>query len=68
MKGHQLTLAYLYQNGFDQPIIVEDKEGLGIRVPSEFFTVQDVEALVGKFLSGCATKFTKFCNNKFYPY
>lgn len=49
MEGSQLTIEFLLQNGFDQPIIIEEKEGLGLRVPSEYFTVQDVEALVGKF-------------------
>lgn len=48
MEGSQLTIEFLLQNGFDQPIIIEEKEGLGLRVPSEYFTVQDVEALVGK--------------------
>lgn len=48
MKGNQLTKEYLSQNGFDQPILIEEKEGLDMRVPSEFFTVQDVEALVGE--------------------
>ncbi|XP_054280109.1 histone lysine demethylase PHF8-like [Macrosteles quadrilineatus] len=47
LTGNQLTLNHLYQNGFDQPIIVDEKEGLDLRVPSEYFTVQDVEALVG---------------------
>ncbi|KAG8320788.1 Lsd1/2 complex PHD finger containing protein Phf2 [Homalodisca vitripennis] len=47
LTGSQLTVAHLYQNGFEQPIMVEEKDGLDIRVPSEYFTVQDVEALVG---------------------
>lgn len=59
MKGSQLTLNHLYQNGFDQPILVEDKEGLDIRVPSEYFTVQDVEALVGEFLYSNSQKDSK---------
>lgn len=48
MEGSQLTIEFLLENGFDQPIIIEEKEGLGLRVPSDYFTVQDVEALVGE--------------------
>ena len=33
VSGKQLTLPYLNQSGFNSPILVTDKEGLGITVP-----------------------------------
>ena len=48
LRGQQLTLPYLHSNGFTQPILVEGKDGLGLHVPQENFTVQDVENYVGK--------------------
>lgn len=35
-------------NGFSKPILVEDKNGLDLIVPSSSFTVLDVENYVGK--------------------
>lgn len=47
LRGQQLTLPHLHQNGFDHPIMIEDKEGLEMVVPSPDFTVTDVGNLVG---------------------
>lgn len=66
MEGSQLTIEFLLQNGFDQPIIIEDKEGLGLRVPSDYFTVQDVEALVGKWTYRVVKEWTCVCDSKVY--
>ena len=49
LRGYQLTLDYLSQNGFDRPILVRSKDGLDIRVPENDFSVQDVEDHVGRF-------------------
>ncbi|XP_021927667.1 lysine-specific demethylase 7B-like [Zootermopsis nevadensis] len=47
LHGHQLTIPYLTQHGFDVPIIIEEKEGLEMLLPPENFTVQDVENYIG---------------------
>jgi hypothetical protein len=47
LRGHQLTLPYLTQHGFDVPIIAEEKEGLETLLPPENFTVNDVENYIG---------------------
>ncbi|XP_071487363.1 histone lysine demethylase PHF8-like [Diadema antillarum] len=47
LRGHELTVEYLDKNGFRTPIIVDDKEGLGLIVPPPTFTVADVEQYVG---------------------
>ncbi|XP_069693669.1 lysine-specific demethylase 7B-like isoform X2 [Periplaneta americana] len=47
LQGQQLTVPYLTQNGFDAPILVEEKEGLEMLLPPENFTVQDVENYIG---------------------
>jgi len=47
LRGQNLTLPYLQSNGFSRPILVEGKDGLGLAIPQENFTVQDVEHYVG---------------------
>ena len=48
VSGRQLTLPYLNQSGFTNPILVTDKEGLGISLPSPGWGVNSVcEALGG---------------------
>ncbi|XP_071439047.1 histone lysine demethylase PHF8-like [Hetaerina americana] len=47
MNGHQLTHQYLLQEGFNNPILVKQKDGLGMTVPSESLTADDVERFVG---------------------
>ena len=46
-RGHELTVDFLDKNGFDTPILIDNKEGLGLIVPPPTFTVQDVELYVG---------------------
>jgi hypothetical protein len=48
LRGHQLTVPYLTQHGFNEPILVEEKEGLEMLLPPENFTVQDVENYIGE--------------------
>lgn len=47
IKGHELDKDYITRNGFESPILVEDKSGLDIIVPPQTFTVEDVELAVG---------------------
>ncbi|KAK7085109.1 Lsd1/2 complex PHD finger containing protein Phf2 [Halocaridina rubra] len=47
LRGQQLTLPYIIANGFDHPILVEDKNGLDLIVPHDSFNVLDVENYVG---------------------
>ncbi|XP_027016591.1 lysine-specific demethylase 7A isoform X2 [Tachysurus fulvidraco] len=47
MQGSHVTRHYLETEGFYYPIIVQDKEGLGLRVPPLSFSVRDVQHYVG---------------------
>ena len=46
--GSEVTVSYFEQNGFKCPIIVDQKDGLGLRVPHQDFRVSDVEQYVGE--------------------
>ncbi|XP_069759384.1 lysine-specific demethylase 7B-like [Narcine bancroftii] len=45
--GTHLTHKYLEKHGFDFPILVPKTDGLGIALPSNTFSVRDVEEYVG---------------------
>ncbi|XP_065909719.1 lysine-specific demethylase 7B-like [Dysidea avara] len=47
MKGSDLTIDYLEEHGFDYPILVENKDDLGLRVPPPSFKISDIERCVG---------------------
>jgi len=48
LSGNALSVAHFQREGFDSPIFVSDKGGLGIKVPNpKTFTVGDVRAAVG---------------------
>ncbi|XP_034949033.1 histone lysine demethylase PHF8-like isoform X2 [Chelonus insularis] len=47
VKGQQLTLQYLQTNGFETPIIIENKDGLDMTLPPSTFSVYDVENYIG---------------------
>uniref|UniRef100_W5N9M6 Lysine-specific demethylase PHF2 n=1 Tax=Lepisosteus oculatus TaxID=7918 RepID=W5N9M6_LEPOC len=47
LSGSQLTVEYLEENGFTEPILVPKKDGLGMSVPPPTFYVSDVENYVG---------------------
>lgn len=49
MAGSELTLAYLQKHGLSIPLLFRDKSGLGLRVPSSNFSVNDVRTCVGTF-------------------
>lgn len=48
ITGPELTVTYFQKNGFNIPLLVKDKTGLGIRVPSQNFEVNDVRTCVGE--------------------
>ncbi len=47
IKKKDFTYEYIQKNGFECPFVFVDKSGLGLRVPSENFQVNDVKACVG---------------------
>lgn len=48
LSGSQLTMDYLEENGFEDPVLVQKKEGLGMSMPPPTFYISDVENYVGK--------------------
>ncbi|UYV69671.1 PHF2 [Cordylochernes scorpioides] len=53
LRAQLLTLPYLLQSGFDRPIMVENKSGLGMMLPPEDdgFSVLDVMKYLGEDFS-----------------
>ncbi|KAA0707650.1 Lysine-specific demethylase phf2 [Triplophysa tibetana] len=47
LSGSQLTLDYLEENGFNEPILIQKKDGLGMSMPAPTFYISDVENYVG---------------------
>ncbi|XP_055941195.1 lysine-specific demethylase 2A-like isoform X2 [Argiope bruennichi] len=47
MRGEDFNLKYLQEHGFVKPVLFKDKAGLGMRMPSANFTVNDVRQCVG---------------------
>ncbi|XP_026755018.1 jmjC domain-containing histone demethylation protein 1 isoform X2 [Galleria mellonella] len=47
MHGSEITVSYLQKNGFTTPLLFKEKTGLGLRVPTSNFTVNDVRMCVG---------------------
>ncbi|XP_056000006.1 histone lysine demethylase PHF8-like isoform X2 [Ostrea edulis] len=47
LHGSELNIEYFKKHGFNVPIVVERKEGLGLVVPPAQFSIQDVENYVG---------------------
>lgn len=47
IKGSDLTVAFLQQYGFNIPLLVKEKTGLSLQVPSPNFTINDVRMCVG---------------------
>lgn len=45
------TLSYLQKYGFITPLLFKDKTGLGLHVPSQNFSVNDVRTCVGKCIT-----------------
>uniref|UniRef100_G3PB86 PHD finger protein 2 n=1 Tax=Gasterosteus aculeatus aculeatus TaxID=481459 RepID=G3PB86_GASAC len=47
LSGGQLTVDYLEEGGFNEPILVQKKDGLGMSMPAPTFYISDVENYVG---------------------
>ncbi|XP_035899887.1 jmjC domain-containing histone demethylation protein 1 [Anopheles stephensi] len=47
MKGENLTVGFLQQNGFNIPLLFKEKTGLGLQVPTANFSISDVRMCVG---------------------
>uniref|UniRef100_A0A8C9THC1 Lysine-specific demethylase PHF2 n=1 Tax=Scleropages formosus TaxID=113540 RepID=A0A8C9THC1_SCLFO len=47
LSGNQLTVEYLEEKGFTEPILVQKKDGLGMSMPAPTFYISDVENYVG---------------------
>jgi F-box/leucine-rich repeat protein 10/11 len=49
MNGAELNIAYLQKHGLGIPLLIKEKGGLGLRVPSTNFSVNDVRTCVGVY-------------------
>lgn len=47
MTGEELTMAFIQEKGFDRPFLVTAMKGLGMRMPTKSFSVDDVKVAVG---------------------
>uniref|UniRef100_A0A182VQX8 [histone H3]-dimethyl-L-lysine(36) demethylase n=1 Tax=Anopheles minimus TaxID=112268 RepID=A0A182VQX8_9DIPT len=47
MKGENLSVGFLQQNGFNIPLLFKEKTGLGLQVPTANFSISDVRMCVG---------------------
>ena len=63
LRGRDLTLDYLEKNGFNKPLKIEKKDGLGLVVPDSSFSIIDVERHVGEGLSsnGSTCSYNNWC-------
>ena len=46
MRGQQLTEMVLHQKGFDNPIVIDGKDGLDMVIPPDNFSVYDIESYI----------------------
>lgn len=62
-NGKELTVDTFEKNGFNRPILVAKKEGLGMIIPDSNFSVMDVERCVGmcNFICVCETQVIPLC-------
>ncbi|KAJ8974503.1 hypothetical protein NQ317_012994 [Molorchus minor] len=47
MHGNELNVAYFQRHGFNTPLLFKEKTGLGLRLPTSNFTINDVRMCVG---------------------
>ncbi|CAI5689054.1 unnamed protein product [Oreochromis niloticus] len=64
LSGSQLTMDYLEENGFSEPILVQKKDGLGMSMPAPTFYISDVENYVGPDVSVDVVDVTKQTDSK----
>jgi hypothetical protein len=50
VKGEELTVAFLSESGFREPMIVDDLEALDMKMPPNTITVNRIKELVGMLL------------------
>lgn len=48
LKGNQVTVEYLTKNGFTKPILITNRDGLDLALPSRTITLTEISDLVGK--------------------
>ena len=65
LEGHQVTIDYFEKNGFHNPILVDNIDGLNLQVPPSNFSIHKVEELVGKWHSVQYVVINKWTNNVF---
>ncbi|CAN9512187.1 unnamed protein product [Ophioblennius macclurei] len=64
LSGSQLCMDYLEENGFNEPILVQKKEGLGVSMPAPTFYISDVENYVGPDMGVDVVDVTKQSDSK----
>ncbi|XP_037107104.1 lysine-specific demethylase phf2 isoform X2 [Syngnathus acus] len=64
LSGTQLTMDYLEENGFEEPILVPKKDGLGMTMPPPTFYISDVENYVGPDVAVDVVDVTKQTDSK----
>lgn len=64
LSGSQLTMDYLEENGFNEPIMVLKKDGLGMSMPASTFYISDVENYVGPDVGVDVVDVTKQTDSK----
>uniref|UniRef100_A0A3B4U2P8 Lysine-specific demethylase PHF2 n=1 Tax=Seriola dumerili TaxID=41447 RepID=A0A3B4U2P8_SERDU len=64
LGGSQLTMDYLEENGFNEPILVQKKDGLGMSMPAPTFYISDVENYVGPDVGVDVVDVTKQTDSK----
>lgn len=47
MRGQQLTETFLKTHGFNNPVVIDNKDGLEMTMPPDNFSLYDVESFVG---------------------
>ena len=54
-NGKDLTTETFETHGFNRPMLIVNKEGLGMVIPDKRFTVMDVERHVGMYMYACGS-------------
>ncbi len=48
LKGNQLTNEYLLKNGFTKPILITNRDGLELTLPSRTIRLEEINELTGR--------------------
>lgn len=66
MVGQEVTLTWLEQDetAMREPIVIENQEGLGMKMPSEELTIDEIAEMVGEAtpieVIGISSRFSKY--------